>query len=218
MTVSATQSSTSVAAATSASTGSVGETQDRFLKLLIAQLQNQDPMNPMDNAQMTTQLAQMSTVEGINKMNDSFTALMSNFQTTQGLQAASMIGRTVMVESASLDSDGSGGQAAVDLAKAADKMTVTVTNADGDVVQSMDLGPQKAGFIRFEWDGLDNDGNATAAGQYTFSVTASAAGKSVDATTYSTGRVGGVYLSDSGAQLDVEGKGTYSVSEVKQIL
>lgn len=218
MSVSATQSSTSATTATSNGIGAVSETQDRFLKLLIAQLQNQDPMNPMDNAQMTTQLAQMSTVEGINKMNDSFAELMSSMQATQGLQAASMIGRFVMVEGDTMASDGSGGLAGVDLGGSVDKLVVTVKNADGEVVQSMDMGPHQAGFVRFGWDGLDNNGNPTPAGTYTFSVAASAAGKAVEATTYATGQVGGVYLSDSGVQLDVGGMGSYSFSEVKQIL
>lgn len=217
MTVSAIQSSAAAAAPVSTS-GVVNETQDRFLKLLIAQLQNQDPMNPLDNAEMTTQLAQMSTVEGINKLNDGFASLMNSLQASQGLQAASMIGRHVMVEGNVITTDGSGALAGVNLEGAVDSLVLTIKDANGQVVQSMDVGAHPAGFLDFAWDGLDNNGNPAPAGVYTYSVAASAAGKDVKATTYTAGQVGGVYLSDSGAQLDVVGMGSYSFSDVKQIL
>ena len=219
MTVGATQSSTSGAStATSGTSNAVGAMQDQFLKLLITQLQHQDPLNPMDNAQMTTQLAQMSTVEGINKMNDSFASLMSSVQTSQGLQAASMIGRGVMVQGNALSPSGAGAQAGIDLAGSVDSLVVTVSDANGKVVQSMDLGPQKAGFAHFEWDGQDGSGNTLPAGDYTYSVKAAAAGKAVKATPYSVGLVSSVSLSDSGVQLDVQGKGSFAFSAVKQII
>lgn len=218
MAVDAVQGSASATAGASSLSGSISQTQDRFLKLLIAQLQNQDPMNPMDNAQMTTQLAQMSTVEGINKLNDSFEALLGSMQSNQGLQAAAMIGRSVMVEGNSLVSVGGGAQAGIDLAGSVDKLVVAVRNASGDIVQTSDLGPHQGGFVRFAWDGLDDNGNPVAPGVYTFSVSASAAGKAVSATPYATGLVSGVYLSDVGVKLDLAGMGSYAFSEVKQIL
>lgn len=217
MSVNATQSSTAVAATASPS-AAISQTQDRFLQLLIAQLQNQDPMNPMENAEMTTQLAQMSTVEGINNLNANMETLMSSLQSAQGLQAASMIGRSVMVEGEELVSDGAGAQGGVALDGKVDALAVTVRDAFGNAVDTLDLGPQAAGFVRFEWDGLDASGNPLAAGEYRFEVKATLEGESVDATGYMTGLVNGVYMSDAGVSLDVEGKGSFAFSEVKQIL
>jgi flagellar basal-body rod modification protein FlgD len=215
MSVAAVQNQTGTSPTSSAS--SAAEIGDRFLKLLVTQLKNQDPMNPMDNAQLTSQLAQLSTVEGINKMNDTISGLTSQFRATQALQGASLIGRQVLAEGAKLDLGGSGAAGGVSLASAADKVTIKVLDGAGRVVRSLDLGSQAAGLARFAWDGLDASGNGLAQGAYSFEVTATAAGKTVEATAYSLAQVLSVSLADSGLDVELSNLGSLSLGKIKQI-
>lgn len=210
------QSSLDAKAATSTS-GSIGEMEDRFLTLLVTQLKNQDPMNPMENAELTTQLAQMSTVEGINKLNASFESLLSGYQSSQTLQAAALIDRTVLVEGNLLSLGENGAAARVSLAGAADSVKIRVTDADGAQVKVLELGAQAAGDVDFAWDGTDAAGNALATGSYKYSVEASQAGKAVTATAYALGLVGSVALSGGTAKAEVLGIGTRDMSQIVQI-
>src|SRR6476469_10812857 len=95
-TLTAASSTQSSSASTSTDTTSASELQDRFLKLLVAQMKNQDPLNPLDNAQVTTQLAQISTVSGIDKLNQTMNAMSSSFLASQSLQASGLIGHNVL--------------------------------------------------------------------------------------------------------------------------
>ncbi|MDO4970118.1 MAG: flagellar hook capping FlgD N-terminal domain-containing protein, partial [Comamonadaceae bacterium] len=128
--------------------------QDQFLTLLVAQLQNQDPTNPMDNAQMTSQMAQISTVSGIEKLNDTVQSVTSQFASMQMLQGATMIGHTVLSEGNALNlTDKGQGSAAFDLEGSAANVTVTITTAGGQLVDTMELGSAAAGRNYFTWDG-----------------------------------------------------------------
>ncbi|MDP2834591.1 MAG: flagellar hook assembly protein FlgD [Pseudomonadota bacterium] len=215
MTVAAVQSSTSSSTAVSGS--SAAEISDRFLKLLVTQLKNQDPLNPMDNAEITSQMAQLSTVEGINKMNDSIASLTTQYRATQALQGASLIGRQVLAEGAQLDLGSAGAAGGVDLATKADKVAVAVLNGDGKVVRSLDLGSLDAGLSRFAWDGLDASGNRMAQGTYRFEVTATAAGNNVDATPYSLAQVQSVSMDSTGLNVELSVLGSLSLDKIKQI-
>lgn len=197
--------------------GSISEVQDRFLKLLVTQLQNQDPMNPMENAELTTQLAQMSTVEGINNLNSSLDALLTSYRSSQNLQAAALIGHSVMVPSTSLSLTAGGAIGGMDLAAPADSVTLTLLDATGAVVQSIALGPHDAGFSPFRWEGTDAAGNALAPGLYRFALEAKAGGEAVGVQALAAGRVASVMLAGNEVLLDTEGMGTYSFSQVKQI-
>ena len=130
---------------------------DRFLKLLVAQMNNQDPLNPMDNAQVTSQMAQINTVDGINKLNDTVAGLSTQFVQLQALQAASLLGREVSVKGDRLSTSGEGVQAAghggFELASTADSVRVEVLNSSGRVIATQDLGPRAAGRHNFEWAG-----------------------------------------------------------------
>ena len=125
--------------------------QDRFLKLLVAQLNNQDPMNPLDNAQMTSQIAQINTVTGIATLNDTVKSLSSQFMQSQALQGASLVGRSVLTEGKALhfnaDGTATGG---FELANAADSVKVEVVSAAGRVVDTVDVGAASAGRTGFE--------------------------------------------------------------------
>ena len=222
MTVSATQSNSQadLAAALSgsaASVSSVQELSDRFLKLLVTQLQNQDPMNPMDNAQITTQLAQMSTVEGVNKLNDSLTSLNTQFRASQVIQGAGLVGRQVLAEGNVLNLSGAGTVGGVVLDSAADSVKVQIMDAAGNVVKTLDLGNQEAGLARFAWDGTDNTGTQLANGTYSFKVQATASGTDVTNTAYALGSVMSVALDGDTMDVEVSGLGSRGMDQIRQI-
>jgi len=195
---------------------------DRFLTLLVTQLQNQDPLNPMDNAQVTTQLAQISTVSGINQLNATVAALGASMGVTQSLQAASLVGHNVVVGGHSLDlvtgsAAGATATGGVSLASDADQVNVTISDATGSVVRTLDLGAQKAGNQFFDWDGKTDSGSTAADGQYTFTVTATAAGKAVTADPLMQARVEGVSASAGGVTLQLPDGSQVAFADVKQI-
>lgn len=199
------------------STSKVQEMSDRFLKLLVTQLKNQDPMNPMENAELTTQLAQMSTVEGVNQLNDSLDALNAQFRATQVIQGAGMVGHQVLAEGDYLPMSGSAAVGGMELASKADSVKVDIFDADGNLVKTLDMGAQDAGLVRFAWDGKNTEGTALADGDYSFQVTATAAGKDVAATTYSLGQVLSVALKNDAMEVEVSGLGNLGMGQIRQI-
>ncbi len=200
-----------------AKAGATQEMSDRFLKLLVTQLQHQDPMNPMQNAELTTQLAQMSTVEGINKMNTTLEGLTGQFRASQALQGSALVGRQVMAEGNGLALTSAGAAGGVFLDSAATAVKVQVFNGAGAQVGELALGKQPAGFSRFVWDGLGAGGVQQAQGNYTFKVTAVAGDKPVTATPHALGSVLSVSLQDSGVDLEISGLGQRGMDQVKQI-
>ena len=134
--------------------------QDRFLKLLVAQLNNQDPMNPLDNAQMTTQMAQINTVTGIQTLNLSMQTMAEQFTTMQTLQGISMIGRSVLTEGDRLSISDGKGKGYFNLDNTATDVQVDIVTPGGVVVDTVDLGAQDKGRRSFEWDAAGYSGNA----------------------------------------------------------
>ncbi len=197
---------------------SSGASEDRFLTLLVAQLRNQDPLNPLDNAQVTTQMAQISTVSGIDRLNATLKSLAAAFAEAQSLQAAALIGREVLVPGDALELGTDGATGGFALAEAADAVTVTIRDAAGNVVQRVDLGAQDAGVHSLAWDGANDAGEPMAAGSYRFGVSASRSGASVPATALAAARVLGVARDAGGTQLELSGLGRRGYAEVKQIL
>ncbi|TCV90730.1 flagellar hook assembly protein FlgD [Sulfurirhabdus autotrophica] len=196
----------------------VDDGQTRFLKLLVTQMQNQDPLNPLDNAQVTSQLAQLSTVDGINKLNATVQALSASYAQGQTLQAASLIGRGVLAPGSSLALQSGMAIGGIDLSQPADSVVVTVNDLAGNAQQSIDLGPQNAGVVAFQWDGVKSDGSTAADGAYAFSVKAVQKGVSVVADQLAYGQVGSVTLGALGTALNTTGLGTVALSLIKQIL
>jgi flagellar basal-body rod modification protein FlgD len=126
--------------------------EDRFLKLLVAQMQNQDPLNPMDNAQVTSQMAQIQSVNGIEKLNRSVESLGAQFSQMSALQGASLVGRDVIVPGNRLAANDAGlVQGGFELDGAADSVKVEVLNAAGHVIDTIALGAQSSGRHGFEW-------------------------------------------------------------------
>ena len=191
------------------------ESQDRFLKLLVTQMRNQDPMNPMDNAQVTTQLAQISTVGGIDKLNSSLSAMSSAMSATQN---AALIGRTVVVASDLVRFGGSSPvTVGVELAAAADKVDVNIVDATGRTVRSMAFGALPQGTSTFEWDGRNNAGQTVAAGDYSLRLNATAASKPVTASGLVAGYVDSVSMQGGSSLLNLRSLGAADVSQVRRI-
>lgn len=196
----------------------VEESQDRFLKLLVTQMKNQDPLNPMDNAQVTSQMAQLSTVSGIDKLNATLAALSSSMAASQSMQAASMIGHVVVVPGSKMELKNDKGAGALDLTQPADNITVHIKDASGNVVRNMNLGSQPVGIMAIKWDGLNDAGSRVAEGNYQFSASAELGGAKSSVNTLSYGLVSGVKQKPEGASLTVDQLGDVSMDAVKQIL
>lgn len=196
---------------------STQEAQDRFMTLLVTQMKNQDPLNPMDNAQVTSQLAQLSTVSGIDKLNATVSALNSNFQAAQNLQAAGMIGHGVIAPGTAIGLENGKAVYGLELPQAAEKVEITIRDAGGQVVRKMNVGLMPAGVNTMTWDGKTDSGATAANGVYQFEVSASAGDKKLDATRLSFGIVSSITSSLQGAKLSVANIGEIDMAEVRQI-
>jgi flagellar basal-body rod modification protein FlgD len=205
----------------SSSTASVStsqDSQDRFLKLLVTQLKNQDPLNPMDNAQVTSQLAQINTVAGIEKVNTTLGTLLGAYNDSQAMQAAALIGKTVLVPGSGLELAGGKGFGGVNLSSAADQVTVTITDASGNVVRTESLGAQDAGIMDFSWDGKTATGSTAPSGTYKFTIEAKLNGEPVAVEALQIGTVAALVRGPSGFLLDLGTLGTVDFKNVQQIL
>ena len=204
---------------TSTPTGSV-MTQSDFLQLLTTQLTAQDPTQPMDNSQMAAEMAQFAQLGTLQNIQSSLTGLSGNIsanaQSAQVLSSASLVGRQVLVPSNALTYSGSSVNGGVNVSTAGD-VVVTIKDANGNVVNTIDLGAQPAGLSQFSWNGKDSSGNAVADG--TYSVSANNGGTSAALTTYVAGSVTGVGYggSSTGTYLQVAGIGGVPLSQVAQI-
>ncbi len=194
------------------------ELQERFMTLLITQIKNQDPLNPLDNAEVTSQLAQLNMVGGIERLNDRIEAMAASFLSGQSLQAASLVGRNVLVEAGTLDNTGEGGRFGVELARSVDAMSVSIVGPTGEIVERLDLGPQPAGMHALEWDGLDSSGQAAPAGSYRIDITATTGGESVAVTALAARTVSAVTTGDGKVQLELSNTGTVSLGQVRQFI
>lgn len=208
------------ATATKKGASSVTETEDRFLKLLVTQLKNQDPLNPMDNAQMTSQMAQISTVSGIERLNTTLQTMMTNSSQSQVLQAATMVGKGVLVPGTGLRLNAADGSAfgGFELAGPTDGATVTMNDANGITVRTMTLGGMEAGTHSFQWDGKSTSGAVAADGLYTFSVDAKRGSDKVVATPLQIGLVTSILSSSQGVSLNVGNLGNFKIAEVREVL
>ncbi|HRH12904.1 MAG TPA: flagellar hook assembly protein FlgD [Azonexus sp.] len=201
---------------TLSATGSEGA-EDRFLKLLVTQLKNQDPLNPMDNAEITSQMAQISTVTGIDKLNSTMQEMATAFSANQSLQATAMVGHRVLVPGSTLQLQNGAAAGGLELLQAADRVSISIKDGSGQVVHTVDLGPQPAGVVSFQWDGVVDSGASAVPGNYSFAVEAAQGGKKIDATALALGLVAGVMQGKTGVLLNVNGMGAVALSDVKQI-
>ena len=219
-----TNESTNNAVLDSASKSSTSQDlHNSFLTLLVAQLKNQDPTNPMQNNELTSQLAQINTVQVIEKLNTTLGAISGQINSNQSLQASALIGHGVMVPGNNILVGSKEGQVSttpfgVELERAADQVTATITNANGQVVRTIEIGGLTAGVHAFTWDGSLDDGTAAPDGAYKVAINAKGNGEQLVARSLHFGMVNGVINDSNGAKLDLGLAGNASLEEVRQIL
>jgi flagellar basal-body rod modification protein FlgD len=216
---SAVNSASANAAAAASGASSSADIEQRFLKLLVTQLNNQDPLNPMQNAELTSQLAQMSTVSGIEKLNTALAGLVSQSGASQVLQAASLIGYSVLSPGNELAASGKDPVPfAVELPASAGDVSVVITDAAGKTVRTIDAGAMPQGVNGLSWDGKNDAGDAVEAGSYRYSVVASNGGAAVNATALSFSQVAAVKQGASGVSLELAAGRSIGLSDVRMFL
>jgi len=189
-----------------------------FLKLMTTQLQNQDPLKPLESNEFLGQIAQFSTVSGIQGLQDSFTALSSSMTSSQSLQASGLVGHGVLYPSETGYLDGEAGLAGGVEMDAAGQLVVEVTDGSGQVVRRLDYGTQPAGTNYFNWDGKDASGETLPSGSYGIRATVTRNGASEAAPTLAAGLVQSVSLGASGLSLNLAGLGSIAFGNVRQII
>jgi flagellar basal-body rod modification protein FlgD len=195
--------------------------QEDFLALMIQQLKNQDPLKPMENGEFIGQMAQFSTVSGIADMTKSIGNLSDAFNSGQALQAASMVGRTVLTESNAAAFSGSKPIAgAVELPYGTSAAVVKVYSNAGELVRELPLGTQQAGLSNFTWDGTLANGQTAPAGRYKFTAAIESPQGDTALTTYLASKVESVTLAGdgSGSQIRTDGGATVRLSQVKAVM
>ena len=190
-------------------TATAADTQDRFLKLLVAQMQNQDPMNPMDNAQVTSQMAQIQTVSGLDTLNTTVKSLTGQFTQMQTMQGIALIGHDVVVPGNRLNVVNGVGTGSYSLATAAGSVKLEVLNAGGAVMDTVDLGPRQAGSNSFSIpaDQLTDP-------HLSFRITASSGTNAVASTTFAQDKVVAVSNSNGSLQLELQNLGIVDYAQI----
>ena len=191
---------------------------NEFLKLLVAQLNNQNPLEPQGNGEFIAQLAQFSQVEGIEKLNKSMESMLSSYQSSQALQASSLVGRKVIVptERAVVDTSESF-KASTVLPVSSSNVYVNVYNNAGALVSRVNLGEQAAGNVSFIWDGKDSSGNVAPPGTYKFEAQATYGSDTKALSTMLPANVDSVTLGGNELMLNLAGLGSVPLSQVQVI-
>jgi flagellar basal-body rod modification protein FlgD len=199
------------AASTSTQTANEAGSADRFLKLLVTQMQHQDPLNPMDNAQITSQMAQINTVNGIEQLNGTVKGLNSQFTQLQALTGASLVGRDVTLQGNQLSVRSEVGTGGFDLAGTSDRVKLEVLSPAGRVVDTVELGTMEPGRHSFIWkaSGLPDDA------RYTFRITATKGTTAVSSTPLMRDRVDAVNTNGTSLVLETRNNGPIAYSDIK---
>jgi flagellar basal-body rod modification protein FlgD len=194
-----------------------------FLTLLVAQLKNQDPTNPMQNNELTSQLAQINTVSGIEKLNTTLGTISGQINGNQSIQSSNLIGHGVMVPGRDILVGNQGSQVSttpfgIELERSADNVSVVISDATGKAVRTLDIGALTAGVHTFTWDGSLEDGTHAPDGAYSVAINAKNGAEQMVAQPLRFAMVNGVTRGASGATLDLGMAGTATLDDVRQIL
>jgi flagellar basal-body rod modification protein FlgD len=193
---------------------------DAFLKLMITQLQNQDPLNPAKNEDFIAQLAQFSSVEGIQNINTSIGDLATSFKSSQALEASSLVGRQVQVSSNEARLNDSGEvKGTIALNSDVSDIKLSIEDTTGNVIRFLDLGSHERGDVNFSWDGRDNSGARMVNGAYTLSANGIADGQDTQLNLAVGANVNSVTIGQNNDMLlNVDGIGAIALSDVKKFL
>lgn len=193
--------------------------QEDFLKLLVAQLKNQDPSNPVENSEFLGQIAQFSMVNGIDGLGTSFDSVASSLFSTQAMQASQLVGKDILVETnvAELEA-GASIDAVVESSSLASNVKVYIEDQQGSLVRSIDMGSIGAGSTSFSWDGLDSEGEPAAAGAYTLKTEGLVAGTLQGLTTQIFSRVQSIAVdrNNTSVSLELAGNRSVGISQVRE--
>lgn len=200
-------------------TSDIEAAQDRFMKLLVTQLQTQDPLNPLDNAAVTSQMAQISTVQGIEKLNTTMESLATMYATSQSLSAAGMVGKNALSQGSSitLNADGSATKAGINLPNGADTVAISVYGPNSQLIDTVALGKQNSGVMDFAWDGKDSTGAALPPGKYSFSVAAKKDGNTAVADALAYNKIDAVSWDQGQPVLHLSDGTRKSLSDIYQL-
>jgi len=204
--------------------------QSAFLELMVAQLENQDPLSPQDNSEFVAQLAQFSSVESLDKLNNNFDNFTTSFVANQALQASSLVGRSVTVPADSTLLDAGGVvNASVDVPASSSDVSLSIYSESGVLVDQVSLGARPPGELVVRWDGMNAEVNGelldwqsstsdgASPGTYRFEVTATIDGAPTSLPTALSANVNSVTVGATGAlTLNLAGVGAVSLGEVKQ--
>jgi len=196
---------------------SIEEPQERFLKLLVTQMKNQNPLNPLDNAEITSQLAQISTVTGIDKLNNTLEKFLSGMEDSRVMEAAQLIGHKALVPGKSLLLENNAALGGFELPQAVDQLNITILDNSGIAVQTLELGAQSQGINTFLWDGMTSSGTHAINGNYTFSASAKLGDQDITAKPLALGLVSSVSPGEHEAVLDMGELGLFGMADIKQI-
>lgn len=191
--------------------------QEDFLKLMTTQLQNQDPLKPMENGDFLAQMAQFSTVAGIEEMNQSITGMADTFQSQQITQAASVIGKRVLVDGDAAQLEQGHLEGAVQLDSAATYLQISIRSDSGELVKTLDLGKSMAGLREFSWDGITDDGGAAPPGTYFITAQAGGNGAIRQPSTMTYGQVESVQVKEGLVTVNLAGRDNVNFNNVKRI-
>jgi len=195
--------------------------QEDFIKLMTTQMNHQDPMKPMENGDFLSDMAQFSTVSGLKEIKDSFNSLATSLQSSQALQASSMVGRQVLVPgSMSTLSEGTPMKAGVELEKNVSDLKVAIMDDKGSLVKEISLGNKPAGVAHFSWDGMLSADKKATSGNYTIRAVGIVDGKQESLSTLISDKVQSVSLGQGGqgVSLSLANAGSAGLADVKEIL
>ncbi len=196
-------------------TDELGEAE--FMELFLAQLSNQDPLDPAKNEEFVAQLAQFSSLEGITDLNESMATVSSAINAQLTLQSASLVGRSVLVPTNQTLMEGAGFSGNIELGQATSNLSIEIVDQAGQNIRRLDLGSQSAGSLRFVWDGTDEFGNSMQPGIYGVRASSVLGGENVEQTVQLPERVVSVSLNGGVARVNLAGGTDVSVNEIREI-
>ncbi len=192
---------------------------NEFMKLMIAQMENQNPLEPQDNGAFISQLAEFSSLEEMQRISSSVNNFSTQFQSSQALQASAMVGRTVLVPASESPLDANGAiSGIVDLQESTSSLSIDIYNGSGELVNQFNLGQQPAGTVPFVWDGTNSKGEQMPFDNYTIKAQASRTSGAEQATTLLSANVNSVSIAQGGGiSLNLYGMGAVPLAQVREI-